>query len=76
MGWFKRKKAAPKLPGVVAVMPTAPVVYKFLCLKNFFSKEVNSQYVVNGVYSVRRGNERLDLLVKRWIGEGKVRRGA
>ena len=75
--WFKRtKESAGKRPSVVAILPMAPVVYKFQCIRGFYSKEVRSRYVTNGVYSVRQGNIKLDLLVKRWVTEGKVRRGA
>lgn len=82
MSWFKRKKSAPveevahKVPDVVAVIPTAPVVYRFQCIKGFYSPELKSEYFEGGVYSVRQGNTRLNLFVKQWVEEGKVRRGS
>ena len=69
-------EAVRNIPDVVATIPNAPVRYQFRCVKDFFSKELKSQYVANGIYSVRQGNDRLDLFVKQWVREGKVRRGA
>ncbi len=62
---FKRK-------GATATIPSAAVLYKFRALKDFWSDAFQSQYVVNGVYSVRQGNEKLAEAVVQWIPQGKV----
>lgn len=69
-------EAVRNIPDVVSKIPTAPVRYRFRCIRDFWSKELKSQYVEGGVYSVREGNDKLDLFVKQWVAAGKVRRGA
>ena len=49
---------------------------QFTPLKDFFSEEFQSHYLVGLSYTVRPGDDKLAALVPQWIKEGKVRLGA
>ena len=67
-GFNKSKKRK-----VTAVIPTGFVLYRFRALKDFWSDAFKSQYVVDSVYSVRQGNDRLGKIVmEQWVPQGKV----
>jgi hypothetical protein len=59
-------------PPVKARVPREPVNYRFRARHDFFSDETRSQYCKDAVYSVRHGNEKLDLLAKQWHAENKI----
>jgi hypothetical protein len=47
------------------------IIY-FIPTQDFFSTETRSQYVKGQRYTVRKGNDKLALLVKQWLDAGKV----
>jgi hypothetical protein len=49
---------------------------QFTPLKDFFSEEFQSHYLVGLSYTVRSGDDKLAALVPQWIKEGKVKLGA
>ena len=49
---------------------------QFTPLKDFFSDEFQSHYLVGLSYTVRPGDDTLAALVPQWIDQGKVRLGA
>jgi len=57
---------------VLARTPDAPVLYRFMAKEEFFCRDVNTLYCTGVKYSVRKGNTKLDALVKQWVSEGKV----
>ena len=69
MGFFDKKKETPR---VVMTIPSAPILYRFRALKNFWSDGFNSQYSIGQKYSVRQGNDKLATAVSQWITQGKV----
>ncbi len=66
MGLFSKKV---KIRGVI---PTGKVLYRFRALTDFWSDKLQSQYVKNGLYSVREGNSKLATLVAEWVAQDKV----
>ena len=72
MGMFDVFKPEREQPNVVATIPSAPTLYRFRALKNFWSDAFNSQYAANGIYSVRQGNPELATAVSHWVTQGKV----
>ena len=84
MGWlsflgFGRKESETVTPPVVvtagavtAVIPAGRVLAQFRCVKDFWSPEFKSQYVADGVYSLREGNDRLAKALPAWVKAGKV----
>jgi hypothetical protein len=54
---------------------SAPPGTQFTALKDFFSKELGSQYTAELSYTVRESDTKLAELVPVWVKEGKVRLG-
>ena len=57
---------------IFATAPTGKVLYRFQVLEDFYSKDFQSQYVKDAIYSVREGNLKLDAMVDAWIAASRV----